>query len=254
MTDQTAQSIHSAVREHYATLAKRVARTQPCDDACCSTGCCNSLYSDEALADLPNSVTELSLGCGDPVSLADIRPGDAVLDLGSGGGIDCFLAAKRTGPTGHIIGVDMTDEMLARARANAERLNAGNVEFRQGQIEALPVADGAVDVVLSNCVINLSPDKPRVFREMYRALKPGGRVAVSDIVTHGPRLPLLSDSIEDWAACVAGAMDLKDYRAGLEAAGFVDVEIVPKDNPANKLLAKIPAGIPFSAMISARKA
>jgi SAM-dependent methyltransferase len=250
MTEQTADTIHHAVREHYAAIAE----TQASSDACCSTGCCNSLYAEEMLAGLPESVTELSLGCGDPVTLADIRPGDTVLDLGSGGGIDCFLAAKRTGPEGRVIGVDMTDAMLARARANAEHLHAGNVEFRQGQIEALPVADGAVDVVLSNCVINLSPDKPRVFREMFRALKPGGRVAVSDIVTHGPRLPMLSDSVETWAACVAGALDLKDYRTGLEAAGFVDVEIVPKDNPSNKLLARIPAGIPFSAMITARKA
>ena len=251
MTDQTTDdSIHSAVREHYATIA----RAQQSDDACCASDCCNSLYAAEMLDGLPDSVTELSLGCGDPVSLADIRAGDSVLDLGSGGGIDCFLAAKRTGPAGHIIGVDMTDEMLARARANAQRLNAANVEFRRGQIEALPVDDGAVDVVLSNCVINLSPDKPRVFREMFRALKPGGRVAVSDIVTHGARLPLLSDSAETWAACIAGALDLKEYRAGLEAAGFVDVEIVPKDNPGNKLLARIPAGIPFSAMITARKA
>ena len=250
MTDQTTNPIHTAVREHYAAIA----RAQQSDDACCSSGCCNSLYADEMLAGLPTSVTELSLGCGDPVSLADIRLGDTVLDLGSGGGIDCFLAAKRTGPAGHIIGVDMTDEMLARARANAQRLSAANVEFRQGQIEALPVPDGAVDVVLSNCVINLSPDKPRVFREMFRALKPGGRVAVSDIVTNGPRLPMLSDDVETWAACVAGALDLKDYRSGLEAAGFVDVAIVPKDNPTNKLLARIPAGIPFSAMITARKA
>jgi len=249
MTEPGTDLIHSAVREHYAAIA----RAAQSADACCASGCCDSLYSAETLDGLPGSVTELSLGCGDPVSLAGIHTGDTVLDLGSGGGIDCFLAARRTGPDGHIIGVDMTDEMLARARANAQRLGAGNVEFRQGQIEALPVADGVADVVLSNCVINLSPDKPQVFREMHRALKPGGRVAVSDIVTNGPCLPMLSDSVETWAACVAGALDLKDYRAGLEAAGFVDVEIVPKDNPANKLLARIPAGVPFSAMITARK-
>ncbi len=248
MSDQMTESIHGAVREHYATIARSQGT-----DSCCASDCCGSLYSADQLADLPSSVTELSLGCGDPVSLADIRSGDTVLDLGSGGGIDCFMAAKRTGPAGHIIGVDMTDEMLARARANAIKLHADNVEFRKGQIEALPVTDGAVDVVLSNCVINLSPDKPQVFREMYRALKPGGRVAVSDIVTNGPRLPLVSDSVEDWAACVAGALDVKDYHSGLETAGFVDVEIVPKDNPANKVLAKIPAGVPFSAMITARK-
>ena len=249
MSNPTTDPIHNAVREHYAGIV----RAQQEGDACCSSGCCDSLYAADELAGLPGSVTELSLGCGDPVSLADIRPGETVLDLGSGGGIDCFLAARRAGPAGHVIGVDMTDEMLARARANADRLNVATVEFRQGQIEALPVDDGSVDVVLSNCVINLSPDKPQVFREMYRALKPGGRAAVSDIVTNGPRLPLVSDSLENWAACVAGALDLNDYRTGLEAAGFVEVEIVPKDNPANKLLAKIPAGVPFSAMITGRK-
>jgi arsenite methyltransferase len=250
MTNQTADSIHGAVREHYAAIA----RTTQSDDACCASGCCNSLYAEAALADLPASVTELSLGCGDPVSLADIRPGDTVLDLGSGGGIDCFLAAKRTGPAGHVIGVDMTTEMLARARANAARLNAANVEFRQGQIEALPVESGTVDVVLSNCVINLSPDKPQVFREMFRALKPGGRVAISDIVTRGPRLPLLDESVETWAACVAGALDLNDYRAGLATAGFTSVRIVPKDDPTEARLAQVPNGVPFSALITASKA
>ena len=249
MTDPMLDPIHSAVRDHYAGIA----RAQQSSDACCASGCCNTLYAGDLLADLPDSVTGLSLGCGDPVSLADIRAGDTVLDLGSGGGIDCFLAAKRTGPSGHVIGVDMTDEMLAQARLNAAKLHADNVEFRRGQIEALPVADGAVAVVLSNCVINLSPEKPRVFREMYRVLKPGGRVAVSDIVTNGPRLPLVSDDLESWAACVAGALPAAEYRAGLEAAGFVEVEIVPKDNPTNAQLAKIPAGMPFSAMISARK-
>jgi arsenite methyltransferase len=249
MSNPITDPIHSAVREHYTGIA----RAQQDADACCSSDCCDSLYAADELAGLPASVTELSLGCGDPVSLADIRVGDTVLDLGSGGGIDCFLAARRAGPAGHIIGVDMTEEMLARARANAERLKSTTVEFRQGQIEALPVEDGSVDVVLSNCVINLSPDKPQVFREMYRALKPGGRVAVSDIVTNGPRLPLVSDSLENWASCLAGALDLNEYRAELGAAGFVEVEIVPKDNPANNLLARIPAGVPFSAMITGRK-
>ena len=254
MTDPTLDPIHSAVREHYAGLVRGLARAQQSDDACCSSGGCDTLYAAGELAGLPGSVTELSLGCGDPVTLADIHPGHTVLDLGSGGGIDCFLAARRAGPTGHILGVDMTDEMLARARANAARLGVDkNVEFRQGQIEALPVADGTVDVVLSNCVINLSPDKPQVFREMVRVLKPGGQVAVSDIVTKGARLPMVSDDLQQWAACIAGALDIQDYRSGLEAAGFVEVEIVPKDNPSNKLLANIPAGVPFSAMITARK-
>ncbi|MGH2520946.1 MAG: arsenite methyltransferase, partial [Anaerolineales bacterium] len=201
----------------------------------------------------PGSVTDLSLGCGDPVSLAEIREGDTVLDLGSGGGIDCFLAAKRTGPNGYVIGVDMTPDMLERARANARKLNATNIEFREGQIERLPVENDTVDMILSNCVINLSPDKPQVFREMFRALKPGGRVAVSDIVTHGPMRSSVAQSLESWSACVAGALDVQDYHAGLEAAGFVEVAITPKDEMGNKLLASLPAGLPFSALITARK-
>lgn len=254
MTTQPAQEIHEAVREHYGEIA----RTRQSADACCATGCCDSLYPVEQIANLPDSVTGLSLGCGDPVTLADIRVGDTVLDLGSGGGIDCFMAAKRVGPTGRVIGVDMTPDMLERARANAVKLNAANVEFRQGQIEALPVDDGAVDVILSNCVINLSPDKPQVFREMFRALKPGGRVSVSDIVTNGPMNALVARGLEEWAACVAGALDMADYRNGLEAAGFVDVTVTPKGGTdwagrLSPVLARLPVGAPFSAIISARK-
>jgi arsenite methyltransferase len=254
MSTISPDSIHETVREHYGAIA----RSQPGKDACGSTGCCDSLYPADQVTELPASVTDLSLGCGDPVSLADIRAGDTVLDLGSGGGIDCFLAAKRVGPTGRVIGVDMTPEMLERARANAAKLHAPNVEFREGHIEALPVEDGTVDVVISNCVINLSPDKLQVFREMFRALKPGGRVAVSDIVTNGPMSPLVAKGMEAWAACVAGALDAKDYREGLEAAGFVDVTITPKEGSdlvsrVSAVLAKIPVGTPFSAMITARK-
>jgi SAM-dependent methyltransferase len=248
MSNPTVDPIHSAVREHYAGIA----RAQQSDDACCSSGCCDSLYAAEELAGLPGSVTELSLGCGDPVSLADIRLGDTVLDLGSGGGIDCFLAARRAGPSGRVIGIDMTDEMLDRARANAARLNATTVEFRQGQIEALPIDDSSVDVVLSNCVINLSPNKPQVFREMYRALKPGGRLAVSDIVTNGVLPDAVRQSLEAWGACIAGALDVKDYVAGLEAAGFVDVKFEPKGQFAAGL-AGLPVHEPFSALVTARK-
>jgi ubiquinone/menaquinone biosynthesis C-methylase UbiE len=262
MSDIASDPIHTAVREHYGAIA----RTRQSKDSCCSTGCCDSLYPADQLTELPSGVTDLSLGCGDPVSLADIREGDTVLDLGSGGGIDCFLAAKRVGPAGRVIGVDMTPEMLERARANAVKLNAVNVEFREGHIEALPVEDGTVDVIISNCVINLSPDKPRVFREMFRVLRSpdpasgmaGGRVAVSDIVTNGPMSPLVAKGVEAWSECLAGALDAKDYREGLEAAGFGDVTVTPKDGAGlagtvNTVLAKIPAGMPFSAMLTARK-
>jgi len=247
----TSSTIHEAVRERYGEIARTAQASLECcgPNAC---GCNNGLYAAD-LSDLPTSVTELSLGCGDPVSLADIRAGDVALDLGAGGGIDCFLAAKRVGPTGRVIGVDMTPEMLERARANAVKLNATNVEFRAGQIEALPVEDNTVDVILSNCVINLSPDKPRVFREMFRALKPGGRVSVSDIVTNGPMSPLVAKGLQSWSECVAGALDVKDYAEGLKTAGFVDVTVTPKDDAANGLLSKIPAGVPFSALITARK-
>ena len=247
---QSSEQIHQAVRERYGEIA-RTRDTGPETASCCSST--PRLYSDEELSELPSSVAELSLGCGNPVSEGDIREGDTVLDLGSGGGIDCFLAAKRVGAAGHVIGIDMTPEMLERARANTTRMNATNVEFRQGQIEALPVADGEVDVVISNCVINLSPDKPRVFREMFRALKPGGRVSVSDIVTDGPMSPLIRQDLDNWAACVAGASDAQAYCDDLEAAGFVDIAVKPKDGTFSALSARFPAGTPFSALISARK-
>jgi arsenite methyltransferase len=244
------EQIHQVVRERYGEIA-RVQDAAPEAGGCCSST--PRLYSDEELAELPTSVAELSLGCGNPVSEGDLRKGDTVLDLGSGGGIDCFLAAKRVGPAGHVIGIDMTPEMLERARASAARLSATNVEFRQGQIEALPVADGEVDVVISNCVINLSPNKPQVFREMFRALKPGGRVSVSDIVTNGPMSVVISQDLENWAACVAGASEAQAYCDELEAAGFVDISIRPKDGTFSTLAATVPEGMPFSALISARK-
>jgi arsenite methyltransferase len=242
----SSDQIHQAVRERYGEIARTGDTGLEAASCSCSTP---RLYSDEELAELPDTVAGLSLGCGNPVSEGDLRAGDTVLDLGSGGGIDCFLAAKRVGEAGHVIGIDMTPEMLERARANAARMKATNVEFRQGQIEALPVADGEVDAVISNCVINLSPDKPRVFREMFRALRSGGRVSVSDIVTNGPMSPLISQDVENWAACVAGASEAETYCSELEAAGFVDVEVRPKDGS----FGSIPEGMPFSALISARK-
>jgi ubiquinone/menaquinone biosynthesis C-methylase UbiE len=187
------------------------------------------LYESSDVNELPLDVTGLSLGCGDPVTLASLHPGETALDLGSGGGIDCFLAAKRVGPDGHVIGVDMTPDMIDQARANAVKMELPNVEFRLGEIEHLPVADETADVVISNCVINLSPDKNQVFGEAYRVLKPGGRLAVSDIVTRVALPPEIKQNLGSWAACVAGAWVDKDYVAAIEAAGFVDVKIEAKE-------------------------
>ena len=172
-------------------------------------------------------MTGLSLGCGDPITLAALTPGQTVLDLGSGGGIDCFLAGQRVGPEGRVIGVDMTAAMLEKARANKAKLGADNVEFRLGEIEHLPVSDESIDVIISNCVINLSTDKPQVFREAFRVLRPGGKLAVSDMVTDGPLPDSIKSSLSAWAGCVAGALDVEEYVAGIKAAGFVDVELDP---------------------------
>lgn len=215
--------------------------TNPADVAsegtAASSSCCGpapaeqvgniQFYETPDAADLPEEVTDLSLGCGDPVTLASLKPGQTVLDLGSGGGIDCFLAAKRVGPEGRVIGVDMTPAMLDRARASKAKLGADNVEFRLGEIEHLPVSDNSVDVILSNCVINLSPDKPQVLREAYRVLKPGGKLAVSDIVTNGPLSSDIKDSLSAWAGCVAGALEVQDYISALSEAGFENVELSP---------------------------
>ena len=187
----------------------------------------SKMYENPDVTSLPDDVIGLSLGCGDPVTLASLEPGQTVLDLGSGGGIDCFLAAKRVGETGRVIGIDMTAEMIERARVNKDNLGAENVEFRLGEIEHLPVANEIADVVISNCVINLSPDKEQVFREAFRALRPGGRLAVSDIVTDGPLPQEIKSDISAWAGCVAGALEVSDYVAAIEAAGFVDVELEP---------------------------
>ena len=247
----SADNVHAAVRERYAGIAqKRTTSAECCESSECDCG--SRLYSPDMLADLLAEVTGLSLGCGDPITLAGLRPGDTVVDLGSGGGIDCFLAAQRVGTEGHVIGVDMTPEMIERARANAVKVGAANVEFRQGQIEDLPVQDASADAVISNCVINLSPDKPQVFREMYRVLKSGGHVAVSDIVTSGPLLDTLKNNLEAWSACIAGAIPAQDYAEGLHAAGFVDVQVKPKGT-LDMALTLVPVGTPFSAIITARK-
>jgi len=225
------------VRETYANIARQfamsgrasccgpdVAQRVPFDASCCQRG----------QAGLPASVTGISLGCGNPVDLADLQPGEVVLDLGSGGGLDVFLAAQRVGPTGRAIGVDMTPEMIELARTNARQIGVENVEFRLGEIEALPVPDASVDVIISNCVINLSPDKDAVFTEAYRVLKPGGRMIISDIVTDGPLPEEIRKSAQAWAGCIAGALEARDYLEKMRSAGFEQVEVIAR-HPAEGL-------------------
>ncbi len=217
------EEIRKAVRERYGQMA------------CQSTSCCSPvrrpghaerLYSQEEISGLPQSVTDVVAGCGNPTALASLKEGEVVLDLGSGGGIDCFLAANAVGQSGRVIGVDMTPEMIQLARDNAEKMQVTNVEFRLGEIENLPVADNSVDIVISNCVINLSPDKARVFKEAYRALRPGGRVVVSDIVLLKELPKAVKNDMTAWAGCVAGASKKEEYLATIAAAGFKDVEII----------------------------
>lgn len=266
---QTPTTIHEGVREHYAELARQ-------NSSCCgsSTGssCCdtqNNLYPADLLTTVPDDISNFSLGCGDPISLAELQPGQTVLDLGSGGGLDCILAAQKVGSTGRVFGVDMTPEMLEKARANVKRLGLENVEFRQGYLESLPLGDNSIDVVISNCVINLSPDKPQVFREIFRVLKPGGRVAVSDIVTNGPLPEVVKNSLSGWAACVSGAIDVSEYTSAMNAAGLVDVQVTPTylddgliDEAVQELKDSIDLGATprekirqsvFSARVTARK-
>ena len=206
-----------------------------------SAGCCGPtqatgerttaaarFYSSAELADLPDTVTEASLGCGNPIAIAELKPGEVVLDLGSGGGIDCFLAARQVGPQGRVIGLDMTPDMIVLARRNAKKVGAENVDFRYGEMEEIPLPDGSVDAILSNCVINLSPDKDAVFGEAYRVLRPGGRMNVSDMVVDGDLPPAVRDSLNAWAGCIAGALDESDYLDKIRAAGFEQVEVLSR--------------------------
>jgi SAM-dependent methyltransferase len=241
---QNSETIHESVREHYAEQARS-------NSSCC--GGINDLYPASLLMSVPNDVANFSLGCGNPLNLAALKTGETVLDLGSGGGLDCFLAARQVGESGHVIGVDMTSEMLERARLAASRMAVKNVDFRAGYLEKLPLESSTVDVVISNCVINLSPDKTQVFREIFRVLKPGGRVAVSDTVTDGPLSADLRKDMEAWGACIAGALDVGEYTTGLTAAGFTNVKVQPKDSSGELIE---PAGLKgkvFSATISALK-
>jgi SAM-dependent methyltransferase len=219
--DRDAETQRRIVRERYAGIARE-------DASCCGgDGAERRGYSEddvEAVAEGAN----LNLGCGNPTAIANLETGETVLDLGSGGGFDCFLAAREVGETGRVIGVDMTPEMVAKARENVEKNDASNVEFRLGEIEHLPVADGTVDVILSNCVINLSPEKPQVFREAFRVLRPGGRLAVSDVVRTAPFPDGVGLDPESVTGCVAGASSIGELESILDDAGFVDVAIEPK--------------------------
>lgn len=223
--------VREEVRGHYAEKAKKALAGS---GGCCGTqvlDCCTGqTIPEQALAAIgdakamPDEVIATSLGCGTPLELAALKPGEIVLDLGSGGGLDCFYAARLVGPTGYVFGVDMTPEMLVLARQNKEKVGLENVEFRKGYLEALPIEDASIDVIISNCVINLSPDKDSVFREAFRVLKPGGRVAFSDEVARVDLPAALRNNMTSWSACVAGAMTGEQYKGGMERAGFRSVE------------------------------
>jgi len=261
MTDEGAGSTGTVtrdqVRERYAAAAAKVLGGEqgggccgPATDGCCGPaaeageGFGSELYSAADRAELPAAALEASLGCGNPLMVADLNPGETVLDLGSGGGIDVLLSARRVGPTGKAYGLDMTDEMLELARRNAAEAGATNVEFLRGHIEDIPLPDNTIDVVISNCVINLSLDKPAVFASMHRVLRPGGRVGVSDVVADDHLSPAERAERGNWVGCVAGALSFTEYKQGLADAGFVDVEITPTHEVADGM---------YSAIIRARK-
>jgi len=232
METKKSDEIKNAVRELYAEIARQ--HTTSCcaprseeASSCCSScaseiGRTQRLYSREELESIAADIP--SLGCGNPIALAELKENEVVLDLGSGGGLDCFLAARRVGPQGKVIGLDMTPDMIKLARANAEKLSLENAEFRLGEMEHMPIESGSVDVVISNCVVNLSPDKDAVFSEVFRVLKPGGRLCVSDIVTSGELPASVRESLEQWAGCVAGALEEGEYLDKIQAAGFVHLE------------------------------
>jgi arsenite methyltransferase len=255
------ERIKEAVREAYGGIARRftgepaaapaekAGRTSCCGSAesaaveksrasCCgpaereATGtpvAAARFYPAAELAGLPDTVTEASLGCGNPLAIADLRPGEVVLDLGSGGGIDCFLAAKKVGPEGQVIGLDMTTDMIKLARRNAKKIGATNVDFRYGEMEEMPLPDESVDAIISNCVINLSPDKDAVFHEAHRVLRPGGRLSVSDVVIDGDLPPAIRSRLDAWVSCLGGALDERVYLDKIRAAGFERVEVLSRE-------------------------
>jgi len=240
----TKQRIHQSVKKAYGRIASTGGGCFGPQSSCCGGGRVDDVargvgYSDAELATLPEG-TNLGLSCGNPTALAKLKPGETVLDLGSGAGLDAFLAAQRVGPQGKAIGVDMTPEMLARARQNAvvfkDRTGLGNVEFLQGQIEALPLPDATIDVVLSNCVLNLSPDQATVWKEIARVLKPGGRVSISDMVLLRPLPVEIRESVEALVGCIAGAALVDDLRQMVADAGLVDLQLIPKDGAVEAML------------------
>ena len=241
------EDVRSAVRERYAQTARQAAK------AGCGCGCGGASQSEQlgyerSELDAIPAEADLGLGCGNPTALAGLQPGETVVDLGSGGGIDCFLASRRVGPGGRVIGVDMTPEMIDRARTAARRGGYQNVEFRLGEIENLPVADTAADAVISNCVINLSPDKGRVFQEAFRALKPGGRLSVSDIVLTGELPAGAREDMELWAACVSGALPEQEYLSLIREAGFSEVSVAVRTGAGGQ------SGLPVASLqVRARK-
>ena len=226
------QGLKEVIQQKYGEAATRAAQGKE-KGGCCGTSCgcgdpiTSNLYGEGETASLPSEAVAASLGCGNPTALIELHEGETVLDLGSGGGIDVLLSAKRVGPTGKVYGLDMTDEMLALARENQRKAGATNVEFLKGEIEHIPLPDASVDVIISNCVINLSANKEQVLREAFRVLKPGGRFAVSDVVVRGNVPEAVRKSMELWVGCVAGALHEAEYRSFLALAGFTDIDVEP---------------------------
>jgi arsenite methyltransferase len=272
MTTET-NEVHQIVRDHYAAAAVRATTTGV--SSCCGDGCCGGqsadpisadLYDPQQVADLPRDAVLASLGCGNPTALAELKPGDVVLDLGSGAGIDVLLSAQRVGPTGRAYGLDMTDEMVLLADRNLAQSGATNVEFLKGTIEHIPLPDSVIDVIISNCVINLAADKGQVLREAFRVLRPGGRFAVSDIVVRGDMPAGVRESMEAWAGCLAGALEEQEFLHLLGETGFVDARVEPtriytaedarsvlSEELATQATADLADGAFASAFIRARK-
>jgi arsenite methyltransferase len=255
MNDTKADETRAIVRDHYGQIARAGGSCAP---GCCGTpqaGYAQTLgYSADDTGNVPDGA-DLGLGCGNPTAIAAIRPGETVLDLGSGAGFDCFLAARQVGANGRVIGVDMTPDMITKARANAAKVKAENVEFRLGEIEHLPVSDATVDAILSNCVINLSPEKSAVYREAFRVLRPGGRIAISDVVATAPIPAALQTQAAALAGCVSGAAHIDDVRAMLREVGFTDIEIRIAPQSAEVVGSWLPGIETFvaSATIEAKK-